>query len=121
MRKIHLLVLVLLANILTTHAQEHCSDPTCDNPEDPGLTVEKAFSVYPTPSSGLFTVGLPEVKGEDLTVMVIDASGRLIGRSSVAKGVQKVCVELVGAKPGMHIIRIVNRKGLIFQKIHMII
>jgi lysyl endopeptidase len=66
--------------------------------------VKQDFSIYPNPTSGLFTVEFPQNMNEEYTISVMDLTGRIIYETTDSK--LKKMINLEGLSTGKYIITV---------------
>ena len=76
----------------------------------------ESFNLWPNPSTGELTLELDATMDMNLSVMVIDATGRQISDNPVnafTSGQNQVALDLSGNAPGMYSILISNGEGVV--------
>ena len=84
----------------------------------PDLNPEGYFNVFPNPSDGKFTLSTILEQPEELAIIVNDGLGKEIfsqGFKSVRN--MDIPLDLSGQKPGVYMMRIMTRKGMVIKKL----
>lgn len=63
------------------------------------------YSLYPSPASNSVTVSFPGLDRKDVTLEIMDASGKLVRSQAVADGAQRVELDVTSLPSGLYLVR----------------
>ena len=88
----------------------------------PHQSTNHILEIFPNPSSGNFTVLLPDHTGDEVTVQVFDAIGKLVFRKIFQMNVSgnRVQLSLSNLIDGMYVFEIKMKTGHHFRKVNII-
>lgn len=88
-------------------------DSTVVNTEKPlDITEETAFSLFPNPTNGNFTVEFDAPTNIDAQWQLVDVSGRIVQQDNVPPFTRSIFIQTEGIAKGLYFFRLVNAEGV---------
>lgn len=69
------------------------------------LTFDNSYSVYPNPSTGIFTVELSNPTSETISIEIFDQLGQVVRKEELGNTSVKTSINIQGINPGVYFVR----------------
>jgi hypothetical protein len=84
----------------------------------PDLDPVGSFTLFPNPSKGKFIISAILEQPEDVTIIVNDGLGKeLLSECFKAVLDKNIAIDLADQKPGVYLVRIMSREGMVVKKL----